>query len=101
MVLVISHYERNSDTGINQSVGFESSRLASVGVTKRLHKLVADGAARSGNHQAPVGLNERVIVDRNHPQRSAVRGQLDVAWPQPQLIAQRLGYDQMSCLING
>ena len=69
-------------------------RLASVGVTKRLHKLVPDGDARSGNHQASVGFDERVVVDGDNSQRCAVRGQLDVAWPQPQLIAQRFGDDQ-------
>src|SRR2546423_14975095 len=81
--------------------GSRVARLASVGVTKRLHKLVADGGARGGNPQAPVGLYERVVVDGDHSQRCAVRGQLDVAWPQPQLIAQELGDDQSSCLING
>ena len=37
MVLVISHYERNSDAGIDQSVGFDS-RPISVG---RRHEALA------------------------------------------------------------
>ena len=63
--------------------GWTVAGLASVGVTQRLHDLVADGDARSGNHQAPVVLNERVVVDRDHPQRCPVRCQFDVAWRNP------------------
>ena len=42
MVLVISHYERNSDAGIDQSVGFES-RPTSVG---RRHAALAQARRR-------------------------------------------------------
>jgi hypothetical protein len=42
MVLVISHYERNSDAGIDQSVGFES-RPTSVG---RRHEALAQARRR-------------------------------------------------------
>ncbi len=42
MVLVISHYERNSDAGIDQSVGFES-RPTSVG---RRHGALAQARRR-------------------------------------------------------
>jgi hypothetical protein len=63
------------------------ARLASVGVTKRLHQLVADGNARGGNHQAAVGFDEGVVVDGDHPQRCAIRGQLHVTGTQAQLIA--------------
>ena len=42
MVLVISHYERNSDAGIDQSVGFESCP-ASVG---RRHEALAQARRR-------------------------------------------------------
>ena len=101
MVLVISHYERTSDAVSTRASGTSLDRLASIGVTKRLHQLVADGDPRSRNHQAPVGLDEHVIVDGNDPQRCPVCGQLDAAWPQPQLIAQGLRDDQTACLING
>ena len=42
MVLVISHYERNSDAGIDQGVGFES-RPTSVG---RRHEAFAQARRR-------------------------------------------------------
>ena len=42
MVLVISHYERNSDAGIDQSIGFES-RPTSVG---RRHEALAQARRR-------------------------------------------------------
>jgi len=42
MVLVISHHERNSDTGVDQSVGFES-RPTSVG---RRHEALAQARRR-------------------------------------------------------
>ena len=42
MVLVISHYERNSDAGIDQSIGFESRRT-NVG---RRHEALAQARRR-------------------------------------------------------
>src|SRR5215472_10997244 len=81
--------------------GSRVARLALVGVTQCLHQLIAYRYARRGDHQASVGFNERVDVDRDHTQRRSVCSQLDITRPQAQLIPQGFGNNQASCLING
>ena len=55
----------------------------------------------AGMTRRPSDLDEHVVVDGDHAQRRPVRGQLDLACSQPQLIAQWLGDDQSPCLVNG
>jgi hypothetical protein len=101
MVLVIGHHERYSEAGIDRASASSTALLAAVGVTQRLHQLVVDADTRRRYHEASVGLYERVLVYGHDPQRRPVRGQLNLSWPQPQLIAQCLRDDQTACLVNG
>src|SRR5215207_5163080 len=75
--------------------------LPPSGIAKRPHDVVVDLHARCRDYEPAGALVKRLLGARLHAQTRTLRAHLDLAGPQSELVAQWLGNNQASCLVDG
>src|SRR5258705_13616543 len=74
---------------------------STVLVDERPDVVFGDGRTGRRNHQPPTFPNEALARDRFDPDAAAVDGHLDLTTGEPRPLAQGLGDDDPTCLVDG
>jgi hypothetical protein len=75
--------------------------LPLAGISQRPHDLVRDLHSGRGNDEQPIPLFKRVVGEGLDAQSSAIGGDLNLAWSEPEVVTQLFWDNQSARLVNG